>query len=97
MVCGAQQAGGAAGGGGDRGRVRASAREAGGGGVRARRGAERGWGRVWGGVMRGAAMLVRTLVNARTGPGWQEDRVIRRASSGTGGPCSSRVMVAADR
>ena len=33
------------------------------------------------------------------GPGraWQEDRVIRRVSSGTAGPCSSRIMVAADR
>ena len=36
-------------------------------------------------------------MRARTGSAWQEVRVIRRVSSGTGGPFSSRVMVAADR
>ena len=44
-----------------------------------------------------AGMRVRTFANARTGSGSQLVRVIRRASSGTAGPVSSRVMVAADR
>ncbi len=40
---------------------------------------------------------VSTGTRARAGSAWQDDTVIRRASSGTGGPCSSRTMVPADR
>ena len=39
---------------------------------------------------------VSTGTRARAGSAWQEHTVIRRASSGTGGPCSSRIMVAAE-
>ena len=46
--------------------------------------------------MPSAGMRVSTGVKARTGSAWQDDRVIRRVSSGTGGPSSSRVMVAAE-
>ena len=41
-------------------------------------------------------MRVRTAARARTGSRWQLVRVIRRASSGTGGPASSPTMVAAE-
>jgi len=42
-------------------------------------------------------MRVSTGARTRTGSVWQEDRVIRRVSSGTGGLVSSRTMVAAER
>ena len=44
-----------------------------------------------------AGIAVSTGTRARAGSAWQDDTVIRRASSGTGGPCSSRIMVPADR
>ena len=45
---------------------------------------------VWSGI------AVSTGTRARAGSWRQEQTVIRRASSGTGGPCSSRIMVAAE-
>ena len=43
-----------------------------------------------------AGIAVSTGTRARAGSWRQEQTVIRRASSGTGGPCSSRIMVAAE-
>ena len=43
-----------------------------------------------------AGIAVSTGTRARAGSWRQEHTVIRRASSGTGGPCSSRIMVAAE-
>src|SRR6266536_867510 len=43
--------------------------------------------------MPAAGMRARTTARARTGSSSQEDRVMRRASSGTVGPASSRTMV----
>ena len=44
----------------------------------------------------GLGHAVRTGTRARAGSWRQEQTVIRRASSGTGGPCSSRIMVPAE-
>ena len=46
--------------------------------------------------MPAAGIAVSTGTRARAGSWRQEHTVIRRASSGTGGPCSSRIMVAAE-
>ena len=43
-----------------------------------------------------AGIAVSTGTRARAGSWWQDETVIRRASSGTAGPCSSRIMVAAE-
>jgi hypothetical protein len=42
-------------------------------------------------------MAVSTGVNAGTGSWRQDEAVMRRAVSGTGGPCSSGTMMASDR
>ena len=41
-------------------------------------------------------IAVSTGTRARAGSWWQDETVIRRASSGTAGPCSSRIMVPAE-
>jgi hypothetical protein len=46
--------------------------------------------------MPAAGIAVRTGTRVRAGSWRQEQTVIRRASSGAGGPCSSRIMVLAD-
>ena len=47
--------------------------------------------------MPASGMAVSTGTRARAGSVSQEQTVIRWVSSGTGGPCSSRIMVPADR